>query len=108
MKYTQDLVQRSQEIVQKVKEAEKLNKPIEHLVREQIAIMECQKDEFIKQADNLGFDELGKAQVIVQIYSNIKFWAQKIGLPLEKYNEKIKQIRIDILGEENYKNFFEK
>ncbi len=98
MKYSQDLVQRSQEIVQKVKEAEKLNKPIEHLVREQIAIMECQKDEFIKQADNLGLDDLGKARVEIQIYSNLKFWAKKIGLPVDKYDELIKQVQSKILG----------
>lgn len=98
MKYTQDLVQRSQEIVEKVKEAEKLNKPIEHLVREQIAIMECQKDEFIKQADNLGLDDLGKARIEIQIYSNLKFWAKKIGLPVDKYDNLIKQAQLRILG----------
>lgn len=98
MKYSPDLVQRSKEIVQKVKEAEKLNKPIEHLVREQIAIMECQKDEFIKQADNLGLDDLGKARVEIQIYSNLKFWAKKISLPVDKYDELIKQVQSRILG----------
>ena len=99
MKYSPELIKRSQEIVQKVKEAEKLNKPIDHLVREQIEIMECQKDEFIKQADNLGFDDLGKAKVEVQIYSNMKFWAKKIGLPVEKYDELIKKVQTRILGE---------
>ena len=98
MKYSQDLVQRSQKIVQKIKEAEKLNKPIEHLVREQIAIMECQKDEFIKQAKNLGLDDLGKARVEIQIYSNLKFWVKKIGLPVDKYDELIKQVQSRILS----------
>ena len=72
MKYSKELVTRSIEIVKQVKEAEKLNKPIEHLVKEQIAIMECQRDEFIKRADQLGFDDLDKAKVEIQIYSNIK------------------------------------
>ena len=106
MKYSQKLVERSQEIVQKVKEAESLNKPIENLVREQIAIMECQKDEFVKQADSLGIDELDKARVEIQIYSNIKFWAKKIGLPVDKYDESIKQIQKRIFGDENCKKFF--
>ncbi len=97
MKYSQDLVLRSNEIIQQVKEAEKLKKPIEKLVKEQIAIMECQKDEFIKQADNLGFDDLERARVEIQIYSNIKFWAKKIGLPVEKYDNLISQVQKRIL-----------
>lgn len=108
MKYTEDLVRRSQEIIQKVKEAEKFNKPIDNLVKEQIAIMECHKDEFVKQAVNSGLDELEQARIEVQLCNNIKIWAQKIGLPVEKYDEQIKNIRIRILGEEAYKNLFEK
>ncbi len=97
MKYSKELVTRSIEIVKQVKEAEKLNKPIENLVKEQIAIMECQRDEFIKRADQLGFDDLDKAKVEIQIYSNIKFWAKKIGLPVEKYDNLIKQVQKRIL-----------
>ncbi len=97
MKYSKELVTRSIEIVKQVKEAEKLNKPIEHLVKEQIAIMECQRDEFIKRANQLGFDDLDKAKVEIQIYSNIKFWAKKIGLPVEKYDNLIKQVQKRIL-----------
>lgn len=99
MKYSNDLVARSQEIVTLVKKAEKLNKPIDSLVKEQIAIMECQKDEFIKRADELGFDELEKAKVEIQIYSNIKFWAKKIGLPVDKYDDLIKKTQRNILGD---------
>ncbi len=101
MQYSKDLVLRSQEIVKQVKEAEKLNKPIDKLVKEQIAIIECQKDEFIKRADKLGLDELGKARVEIQLYSNLKFWAKKIGLPVDKYDKLIKDVQIRILGEEN-------
>lgn len=97
MKYSKELVTRSIEIVKQVKEAEKLNKPIENLVKEQIAIMECQRDEFIKRAAQLGFDDLDKAKVEIQIYSNIKFWAKKIGLPVEKYDNLIKQVQKRIL-----------
>lgn len=107
MKYSQDLVQRSNEIIRQIKDAEKLNKPIEKLVKEQITIMECQKDEFLKQAEQLGLDELERARVEIQIYSNIKFWVKKIGLPVEKYDELIKNVQIRIFGEENYKRFFE-
>ena len=59
--------------------------------------MECQKDEFIKQADELGFDDLERARVEIQIYSNIKFWAKKIGLPVEKYDNLISQVQKRIL-----------
>lgn len=93
MKYSKELILRSNEIIQKVKEAEKLRKPIDELVKEQIAIMECQRDEFIKHADQLGLDDIGRARIEIQIYSNIKFWAKKIGLPVEKYDNLIKQIQ---------------
>lgn len=93
MKYSKDLISRSERIVQEVKEAEKLKKPIEHLVREQLAIMNCQRDEFIKNADNLGIDELSKARVEIQMYSNMKFWAKKIGLPVDKYDKLIQKIQ---------------
>lgn len=99
MKYSKDLVIRSQEIVKQVKEAEKLKKPIDNLVREQIAIMECQRDEFVKQAENFGMDDLGKARVEIEIYSNMKFWAQKIGLPVDKYDKLIKNIQQKFLGD---------
>lgn len=93
MKYTNDLVQRSNEIIQKVKEAEKLNQPIERLVREQIEILESHKDEFVRQADEKGIDEFSKSRVLVQLYSNIKFWANKIGLSTEPYEKAIKDIQ---------------
>ena len=64
--------------------------------------------EFIKQADNLDLDDLGKARIEIQIYSNLKFWAKKIGLPVNEYDELIKNVRIRIFGEENYNSFFEK
>ena len=97
MKYSKELIARSNEIIQQVKAAEKLKQPIEHLVREQIAIMECQRDEFVKRAGELGLDGLGRARIEIQIYSNIKFWAKKIGLPVEKYDNIIKQIRNQFL-----------
>lgn len=93
MKYTNDLVQRSNEIIQKVKEAEKLNQPIERLVKEQIEILECHKDEFIRQANEKGLDDFSKSRVLVQLYSNIKFWAKKIGLSAEQYEKAIKDIQ---------------
>lgn len=93
MKYTNDLIQRSNEIIQKVKEAEQLNQPIECLVKEQIEILKCHKDEFVRQADKKGIDEFSKSRVLIQLYSNIKFWANKIGLPSESYEKAIKDIQ---------------
>ena len=60
--------------------------------------MECQRDEFVKQADKMGIDDLNKARVEIQIYSNLKFWAKKIGLPIEKYDEQIKLIQSKFLN----------
>ena len=99
MKYTDDLVLRSREIIKQVKEAEKLNKPIAKLVKEQIEIMEAHKDEFIKRADELGLNGFARARTEIQLYSNIKYWANKIGLPTEKYEKAIKDIRAKFIDE---------
>jgi len=98
MKYNDDLVKRSQQIVQQVQEAEKLKKPISHLVKEQIAIMEAHHDEFVRLADQKGVDNLQKARIEIQLYSAIKVWAEKIGLSTEKYDRAIQAIQKKFLG----------
>ena len=105
MEYSDSLVMRSRELVNLIKEAEKQNKPIENLVKEQIAIMECQKDEFIRRSEDMQLDEIAKARTEIQMYNNIKFWAQKIGLPIDKYDKLIDQVKIKIFGEDNYQIF---
>ena len=93
MNYSTNLVNRSQEIARQVIEAEKLNKPIEHLVKEQIKIMELHHDEFVKKANKLGIDNLARAQEEIKIYSMIKSWAKKINLPTQKYDDAMNTIR---------------
>ena len=86
------------------------NKPIDHYVKKQIQLLEEAHDEFISTAKFKGFDmqspQIGEIEI--QQFSAMKALAQKIGLPVDKYDELIKNVKIRILGEENYKNFFEK
>lgn len=106
MKYNDNLILKSQQITREVIEAEKMNKPIDKLVKQQIEIMEAHHDEFVKQADNEGIDNLQRARVELQLYANIKAWAKKIGLSTEKYDEAIHNIRVKFLGEENTEKYF--
>lgn len=93
MKYSNDLVLKSQYITQQVAEAEKLHKPIDHLVKQQIEIMEASYDEFVRQADKAGIDNLQRAKIEIQLCANIKVWANKIALSTEKYDKTIKAIQ---------------
>ena len=93
MKYSNDLVVKSQYITQQVAEAERLHRPIEGLVRQQIEIMEASYDEFVKEADAAGIDNLQRAKIEIQLCANIKAWANKIGLSTEKYDNTIKAIQ---------------
>ena len=94
----------------KIQLAIKLNKPIKSLVEQQIKLLEEAHDEFISTAKFKGFDmqspQIGEIEI--QQFSAMKALAQKIGLPVDKYDELIKNVKIRILGEENYKKFFEK
>lgn len=106
MKYTNDLIARSQEITKQVIAAEKEKKPITHLVREQIKIMEAHHDEFVRQAEKEGIDNIERAKVEIKLYSMIKAWANKIGLPTDKYDNAIHDIRAKFLGEDAVKKYF--
>ena len=77
MEFSKEMITRSQEIAKQVIEAEKTNKPIAHLVKEQIAIMESHHDAFVKEAEKGGIDNIDRARIEVQLYSNIKAWAKK-------------------------------
>lgn len=100
MKYSNDLIARSQEITQQVIAAERAKKPIDKLVKEQIEIMEAHHDEFVKQAEEKGIDNFERARVEIKLYSMIKAWANKIGLSTEKYDKAIHDIRVKFLGED--------
>ena len=94
---------------QQVEAAEKNGQPIKTYVRQQIDLLKLSHDEFVKTAQKQGYDRNNPrvAQVEVQQYSAMKQLAQKIGLPVDEYDELIKQIQVRIFGEENYKRFFE-
>ena len=96
---------------QQVEKAELENKPIQGLVKQQIKLLQEAHDEFISTAKNKGYDIIKNPQVgeiEIRQYSAMKQLAQKIGLPVEEYDELIKQVKIRVFGEENYKRFFEK
>ena len=99
------------QLQQQIEKAELENKPIQGMVRQQIKLLQEAHDEFISTSKNKGYDVIKNPQVgeiEVRQYSAMKQLAQKIGLPVEEYDELIKQVKIRVFGEENYKRFFEK
>ena len=93
MANSNELIIKSQNIMQQVLAAQKANKPIDGLVRQQIKVMEEHHDEFVKEAVELGIDNLERAKIEIKLYSNIKAWAKKIGLPTDKYDNAISEIQ---------------
>ena len=87
------LVQKSQVITRQVKEAEIYKKPIDKLVLQQIKVMEEHHDEFVKEANKLGVDNLERARIEIKLYSMMKAWANKINLSTEKYDNAMNEIR---------------
>ncbi len=98
------------EIQKQIEAAERKGLPIKTLVKQQIALLQDSHDEFIKAAKNQGYDinspRVGDIEVAQ--YSAMKQLAQKIGMPVEIYDKLIKDVRIRIFGEENYRIYFEK
>ena len=93
----------------KIDLAQQENRPIDSYVRKQIELLKESHDEFMYQAKEAGHDlnspQVGEIEV--EQFSAMKALAQKIGLPIEEYDEMIKKVQIRVLGEENYKRFFE-
>lgn len=94
----------------KIQIAIKENKPIKNLVEQQIKLLQEAHDEFISTAKAEGYNLRNPkvGEIEIQQFSAMKALAQKIGLPVEEYDELIKNVKIRVLGEENYKKFFEK
>ena len=94
---------------QQIEKAELENKPIQGLVKQQIKLLQEAHDEFISTAKSKGYDLLNPqvGEIEIRQYSAMKQLAQKIGLPVEEYDNLIKEVRIRIFGKENYKRFFE-
>lgn len=85
------------------------NKPIDMYVKKQIELLKFAHDEFILEAKQQGYNinTQSVADIELQQYYAMKQLAQKIGLPIEEYDELIKNVKIRLFGEENYKKFFE-
>ena len=76
------------------------------MVKEQIRILEAHHDEFVRQAENEGIDNLERAKIEIRLYNNIKVWAKKIGISQEKYDNAIYNIRTKFLGENDTKKYY--
>ena len=101
-----DYVKQSQDLVAKIQEAEKLGKPVVELVKKHLEVLTAHYDEFVRQADAANIQGLERAGYEIKFLSNMKAWANKIGLPVEKYDNAIKNIRVKFLGEaEKYITF---
>ncbi len=89
------------QIQKQIDMAEQFNKPIDGLVKQQIDLLEKAHDDFVKIAkeknitsqNNLSFAELQIKQLRA-----ISSLCKKIGLPTDKYEEKITQIQKENLG----------
>lgn len=97
------------QLQQQIEAAEKIGKPVVDLVRKQINLLKDTHDVFVKEALEKGYELTNQklGEIEVRQYSAMKQLAQKVGLPVEEYDECIKKIRIRVFGEENYKRFFE-
>ncbi len=95
---------------QLIDDAVKNDRPYAHYVKKQIHLLDVSHDQFLKSAKEQGYDICNPrvGDIEVAQYTAMKQLATKIGLPTECYDEKIRQIRIRIFGEENYKIYFEK
>ena len=93
---------------QKIEKSELENKPIQGLVKQQIKILQEAHDEFVSIAKSKGYDLLNPqvGEIEIRQYSAMKQLAQKIGLPIDEYDQKIKNIKIRVFGKENYNRFF--
>jgi len=93
-----------------IEEAQKANKPIDSYVKQQINLLKDAHDEFVKQAQAKGYELTNPrvGEIEVQQISSMKQLAQKIGLPVQEYDDMIKAVRIRVFGEANYERFFGK
>lgn len=92
-----------------IEQAQKNNLPIDIYVKKQIAILQKAHDEFISSVRQQGRDisDPNIGEIEIQQYAVMRDLANKIGLSTKKYEKLIKDVQIRILGEENYKRFFE-
>ena len=91
----------------KIDLAVKENRPIDSYVKKQIELLEQSHDEFVHQVQAQGYDLASPsvAEIELQQYSAMKALAKKIGAPVDKYDDVMKQIQIRVLGEDGYNKF---
>lgn len=94
-----DYAGQSQEIVRQIQEAEKLGQPIVELVKKHLEILEAYLDEFARCADAANIHNIERGGYEIRIYSMMKAWASKAGLPVEKYDAAMKKVRVQYFGE---------
>jgi len=90
-----------QQLQEQVNKANKLNKPIEPYVKQQITLLEEVHDNFVQGALTKNkdlADDLNFAEVQIKQLQAIASLCKKIGLSTEKYDNKIREIRIQHLG----------
>lgn len=92
-----------------IEEAEIKGEPIAQFVEAQIRLLEKSHDKFVAHAlaEGYSLSDIRIVEIEVQQYSAMKQLALKIGASTEKYDNLIRQSRIRVFGEENYKRFFE-
>lgn len=92
-----------------IEKAKANNQSIDCYVRKQIELLEEAHKEFVARAQSEGYNmqDSRVGQIEVQQYAAMKQLAEEIGEPTEKYDQLIREVRIRIFGEENYKRFFE-
>lgn len=84
-----------------VENAQKLKQPIDQFVKQQIKLLEKTHDEFVSSALSKNADienDLRFTDVCIKQLQAIASLCKKIGLPTEKYDNKIREIRIRNLG----------
>ena len=92
-----------------IEAAEKNGEPIDSYVKQQIALLEDAHAKFLTAATAQGYElsNLQLGEIEMQQFSAMRQLAQKIGLPTQEYDDRIREVRIRIFGEANYKRFYE-
>ncbi len=93
-----------------IRQAESAGLPIIGLCKRQIEILESAHNEFMEQAQQKGYNidtSLDILEVEIKQFSAMKQIAQKAGLPVEKYDKRIRDARVRVLGEETVKAYFD-
>lgn len=95
---------------QLIDEAAREGRPYDDYVKEQISLLKDSHGKFLELAKSKGYsiDSPRVGDIEVAQYAAMRQLAASIGLSTEYYSEKIKEVRIRVFGEANYKSYFEK